>query len=81
MGNFADHKINNQKFEDNVARTILYYFKVEYPPDINHLTFPNNADEIRKQCADELEQKYKLDFALNKKDQEIQEGIILDAKK
>ena len=32
-------------------------------------------------AADELEQKNKLDFALNERDWEIQEGIILNAKK
>ena len=32
-------------------------------------------------AADELEQKNKLDFALNERDGEIQEGIILDPKK
>ena len=81
MGNFADHKTENQKLEDDVERNILYDFKVEYPHDIDHLSFPNTAGEIRKQAADELEQKDKLDFALNERDWEIQEGIILDAKK
>ena len=80
MGNFADHKTENQKFKD-VVRNILYDFKVEYPHDTDHLTFPNTAGEIRKQVADELEQKDKLDFALNERDPEIQEGIILAAKK
>ena len=68
MGNFADHNTENQKFEDDVVRNILYDFKVEYPHDTDHLTFPNTADEIRKQAADELEQKDKLDFALNERD-------------
>ena len=48
MGNFADHKTENQKFEDDVVRNILYDFKVEYPHDTDHLTFPNTADEIKK---------------------------------
>ena len=81
MSNFADHKTENQKLEDDVERNILYDFKVEYPHDIDHLTFPNTAGEIRKQAADELEQKDKLDFALNEREWEIQEEIILDAKK
>ena len=81
MGNFADYKTENQKFEDDVVRNILYDFKVEYPHDTDHLTFPNTADEIKKQAADKLEQKNKLDCALNERDQEIQEGIILDARK
>ena len=79
MGNFGDHKTENQKFENDV--NILYDFKVEYPHDADHLTFPNTADEIKKQTPDEREQKNKIDFALNERDQEIQEGIILDAKK
>ena len=79
MGNLADHKTENQKFDD-VVRNILYDFKVEYAHDTDHLTFSNTA-EIRKQAADELEQKDKLDFALNERDWEIQEEIILDAKK
>ena len=79
MGNFADHKTENQKFENDV--NILYDFKVEYPLDADHLTFPNTADEIKKQTPDEREQKNKIDFALNERDQEIQERIILDAKK
>ena len=70
IGNFVAHKTENQKFEDNVVRNILYDFKVEYSHDTDHLTFPNY-----------LEQKDKLDFALNKRDQEIQEGINFDAKK
>ena len=81
MGNFADHKTENQKFEDDVVRNILYDFKVEYPHDTDHLTFPNAADKIKKQAADKLEQKNKLYFSLNERDQEIQEGIILDANK
>ena len=36
MGNFADHKTENQKFEDDVVRNILYDFKVEYPHDTDH---------------------------------------------
>ena len=79
MGNFADHKTENQKFENDV--NILYGFKVEYPHDADHLTFPKTADEIKKQTPDEREQKNKIDFALNERDQEIQERIILDAKK
>ena len=35
---------------------------------------------LKKQAADKLEQKNKLDFALNERDREIKEGIILDAK-
>ena len=35
----------------------MYDFKLEYPHDADHLTFPNTADEIRKQAAVELEQK------------------------
>ena len=65
VGNFVDNKTENQKFEDDVVRSIMYDFKVEYPHDTNHLNFPNTDDEIRKQAADELEQKDKLDFALN----------------
>ena len=53
-GNFADHKTENQKFEDDV-RNILHDFKVSYLHDSDHLTFPNIADEITKQAADELE--------------------------
>ena len=81
VGNFADNKTENQKFEDDVVRNILYDFKVEYPHDTDHLNFPNTGDEIRKQAADELEQKDKLDFALNESNWEIKEGIILDVKK
>ena len=81
VGNFVDNKTENQKFEDDVVRNIMYDFKVEYPHDTNHLNFPNTDDEIRKQAADELEQKDKLDFALNESNWEIKEGIILDVKK
>ena len=35
----------------------------------------------QKEQAAELDKKNKLDFALNERDQEIQEGLILDAKK
>ena len=48
MGNFADPKAENQKFEDDVVRSILYDFKIECPHDTDHLTFPNTADEIKK---------------------------------
>ena len=83
MGNFADHKTENQKFEDDVVRNILYDFKVEYPHDTltDRLIFLDTVDEIKKQAADELEQKNKLDFALNQRDQEIPEGTILDTKR
>ena len=59
MGNFADHKTENQKFEDDVVRNILYDFKVEYPHDTltDRLIFLDTVDEIKKQAADELEQK------------------------
>ena len=73
MGNFADHKTENQKFEDDVVRNILYDFKVEYPHDTltDRLIFLDTVDEIKKQAADELEQKNKLDFALKERDREI----------
>ena len=48
MGNFADHKTENQKCEDDVVRNILYDIKVEYPHGTDHLNFPNTADEIKK---------------------------------
>ena len=74
MGNFGDHKTENQKFENDAVRNILYDIKVEYPHDTDHLTFPYNADEIKKQAADELEQKDKLDFALKERDEKYQKG-------
>ena len=67
MGNFADHKTENQKFEDDVVRNILYDFKVEYPHDTDHLTFPNAADKIKKQAADRLEQKKQTLFFFKRK--------------
>ena len=48
MGNFADHKTENQKFEDDVVRNILYDFKVEYPHDTDHLTFPRLLTNLSK---------------------------------
>ena len=48
MGDFADHKTENQKFEDDAVRNILFDFKVEYPPDTDHLIFPTRADEIKR---------------------------------
>ena len=48
MGDFADHKTENQKSEDDAVRNILFDFKVEYPPDTDHLTFPTRADEIKR---------------------------------
>ena len=57
----------------NIYIYIQYDFKVECPHDTDHLTSPNTADEIRKQAADGLEQKVKLDFPLNERDREIQE--------
>ena len=80
MGNFTDHETKNQKFEGDVLRKILSDFKVEYRHHTDHLTFPNTVDETKKQAADKLEQKNKLDFALNKRNREIQESIILDTK-
>ena len=81
VGNFADYKTENQNFEDDVVKNILYEFKVEYSHDTDHLNFPNTADEIKKEAADDFEQKNKLDFALKERDQEIQEGILLTQKK
>ena len=60
MGNFADHKTENQKFEDDVVRNILYDFKVEYPHDSDHLTFPNTADEIKNRLLMNLSKKTNL---------------------
>ena len=80
MGNFAVHETKNQKFEGDVLRNIRYDFKVEYRHHTDHLTFLNTVDKIKKQAADKLEQKNKLDFALNKRNREIQESIILDTK-
>ena len=60
MGNFADHKTENQKFEDDVVRNILYDFKVEYPHDSDHLTFLNTADEIKNRLLMNLSKKTNL---------------------
>ena len=60
MGNFADHKTKNQKFEDDVVRNILYDFKVEYPHDTDHLTFPNTANEIKNKLLMNLSKKTNL---------------------
>ena len=48
MGDFADHKTENQKFEGNVVRNILQDFKVEYLHDTDNLTFPTRADETKR---------------------------------
>ena len=60
MANFADHKTEYQKFEDDVVRNILYEFKVEYPHDTDHLTFPNTADEIKNRLLMNLSKKTNL---------------------
>ena len=62
MGNFADHKTENQKFEDDVVRNILYDFKVEYPHDTDHLTFPNAADKIKNRLLINLSKKTNFIF-------------------
>ena len=59
MGNFADHKTENQKFKD-VVRNILYDFKVEYPHDTDHLTFPNTANQIKNKLLMNLSKKTNL---------------------
>ena len=81
FGNFADYKTKNQKFEDDVVRNFLYEFRVQYLQDTDHLTFPNTTKEIKKQAAEELEQKNKLKLARNERDHEIMKGIVLNAKK
>ena len=68
MGNFAEHKTENQKFEDDLVRNILYEFKVEYQHNTDHLTFPNTADEIKNRLLMNFSKKSKLDFALNERD-------------
>ena len=60
MANFADHKTEYQKFEDDVVRNILYEFKVEYPHDTDHLTFPNTAHEIKNRLLMNLSKKTNL---------------------
>ena len=60
MGNFADHKTENEKFEDGVVTNILYDFKVEYPDDTDHLTFPNSVDEIKNRLLMNLDKKTNL---------------------
>ena len=56
MGNFADHKTENQKFEDVVRNmyTIMgiFYLKV--------VTFPNTADEIKNWLLMNLSKKTNL---------------------
>ena len=47
QSNFADHKAEKQKFEDDVVRNILYNFKVDYPHDNDYLKFSNTAAEIK----------------------------------
>ena len=42
--------------------------KVEHPQETDYLTFPNTAEEIKRQVAQELEQKIKLDLARNERD-------------
>ena len=54
---------------------------VQYLQDTDHLTFPNTTKEIKKQAAEELEQKNKLKLARNERDHEIMKGIVLNAKK
>ena len=60
QSNFADHKAEKQKFEDDVRRNILYNFKVAYPHDNGYLKFSNTVAEIKKQAADKLQQKTNL---------------------
>ena len=79
--NFVEHKTENQKFEDDIVRNILNDIKIEHPQETDHLTFLNTAEEIKRQVAEELEQKIKLDLARNERDWEIMEVIALDAKK
>ena len=47
QSNFADHKAEKQKFEDDVRRNILQNFKVAYPHDNGCLKFSNTAAEIK----------------------------------
>ena len=79
--NFLEHKTENQKFEDNVVRNILNDIKVEHLQETDHLTFANTVEEIKRQVAEELEQKIKLNLARSERDQEIMEGIVFNAKK
>ena len=79
--NFVEHKTENQKFEDDVIRKILKDIKVEHPQETDQLTFPNTAEEIKRQVAEELKQKIKLDFARNKRDREIRNVYFSTQKK
>ena len=47
QSNFADHRAEKQKFEDDVRRNILQNFKVAYPHDNGYLKFSNTAAEIK----------------------------------
>ena len=49
--------------------------------ETDHLTFPNTAEEIERQVAEELKKRIKLDLARNERDWEIMKGVLLDAKK
>ena len=66
--NSVEHKMENQKFEDDIIRNILNNMKVKHTQETNHLTFPNTAEEIKRQVAEELEQKNKLDISRNERD-------------
>ena len=74
-------KSENKKIEQDIVDNILNDFTIEHPQESDHLFYPNIADEINKQSQDEEEQKRRLDIVLNKREREIEKGMIFDPKK
>ena len=69
---------DNQKIEQNIARSILNDEKMEFPIVNDHISLPNTADEIKQQSIDENKLFMKTEIKKKERDVETLEHLIND---
>ena len=77
---FEEIKHPNRSFEENVVENIMSSNRVDYPQDIDHMSFPNTEQEILVQSKANYELEEKLAWAVNESEQ-IPQQIAREARK
>ena len=77
---FDEIKDKNQLIEEKVVNNIINDVQIEYPQDIQNLSFPNTASEIKKETkANNLNDNITFE-AFNIRDEEISQELITTAR-
>ena len=77
---FDEIKDKNQLIEEKVVNNIINDVQIEYPQDIQNLSFPNTASEIKKDTkANNLNDNITFE-AFNIRDEEISQELITTAR-